>query len=83
MIRTVTTSTNHSVLRKRKEVNMKLVSIHIIWYPRPYWFILPTIQFSDFRKDRWGTADWTIDLRWLRLMITIAKLRKDISSVKE
>ena len=54
---------------------MKKLSIQAMWYPKPFWFILPTIEFSDLRNDVWNAALWTIDLRWLRIMITIAKLR--------
>ena len=54
---------------------MKKLSIQAMWYPKPFWFILPTIEFSDLRKDTWNAVLWTIDLRWLRIMITIARLR--------
>lgn len=48
------------------------ISIKAMWYPAPYWFIIPTIEFCDFRKKPVG-ALWTIDFRWLRFLITAAK----------
>lgn len=52
-----------------------MIKCNYVYYPRPYYFILPTIIFNIF--DRFdGDVKWTIDFRWLRFMITIAKFNK-------
>lgn len=49
-----------------------MIKCNYVYYPRPYYFILPTITFNIF--DRFsGDVKWTIDIRWLRHMFTIAK----------
>ena len=57
---------------------MKRLTINAMWYPRPVWFLIPTIEYTNFRRYMpiGGVAQWTIDLRWLRFMITIAKIKQ-------
>lgn len=57
---------------------MKRLRINAMWYPRPVWFLIPTIEYTNFRRyiPIGGMTQWTIDLRWLRFMITIAKIKQ-------
>lgn len=50
---------------------MKRFSFHWMWYSEPYYYIIPTIKFCKFN---YGSASWTIDFCWLRVMITLARL---------
>lgn len=52
-----------------------MIKCNFVYYPRKSYYIVPTIIFTLFPKYN-VYPSWTIDFRWLRFMITIAKFTR-------
>lgn len=52
-----------------------MIKCNFVYYPRKVYYIIPTIIVTLFDNHN-VYPGWTIDIRWLRYMFTIAKFNK-------